>query len=97
MLKQFLIYAMVALWLASAVSACGKSTADNKADPPPATGKAVECPVCGLRFNDRESVGSETYHGKTYYFYLEDHRQAFKSNPEEYVPPENRRKPREAN
>jgi YHS domain-containing protein len=97
MLKQFLIYPMVALWLACAVSACGKSTADNPAEPPPATGKVVECPVCGLRFNDRESVGTETYHGKTYYFYLEDHRQAFKSNPAEYVPSEKRRKPREAN
>jgi YHS domain-containing protein len=85
MFRHLLIYPIVALWLATGVPACQKCSADKRAEPPSANGKTVECPVCGLRFNDNESIGVETFQGKTYYFYLEDHRQAFKSAPEIYV------------
>ena len=45
----------------------------------------VVCPVCGLEFNAKESVATRVHGGKTYYFLLEDHAQAFAANPEAYL------------
>ncbi|MBN2530008.1 MAG: hypothetical protein JXR76_26700 [Deltaproteobacteria bacterium] len=50
-----------------------------------ASGKTVECPVCGLTFRESEAVGTAEHSGKTYYFFLEDHKQAFLQNPENYT------------
>lgn len=47
----------------------------------------VTCPVCGLSFPKKEAVASETYKGKQYYFYLEDHHKTFKESPETYISP----------
>ena len=94
MLKRFFIYFAVLVWLATPLSGCGKTGADKKPAEKPATsaqtGAMVTCPVCGLQFRESESVGTESYRGKTCYFYLEDHRQAFKADPEAYIPSEDR-------
>ena len=74
--------------LCLAVSACGKS----KPDVPETTsavaapsGPKVTCPVCGLTFSQSDAVGSINLHGKKYFFYLSDHMNAFKADPEAFI------------
>jgi YHS domain-containing protein len=45
----------------------------------------VQCPVCGLKFDKRETAAKYRYEGTEYYFLLKDHFLAFKADPENYV------------
>jgi YHS domain-containing protein len=48
-------------------------------------GQTVTCPVCGLRFDAGEADFTATHDGRTYYFLLEDHRDAFAEAPGDYI------------
>ncbi len=83
------IIAIVAfLLLCTALQACrGECTAP--APSPPALkqriGRTVTCPVCGLRFDAGEADFTATHDGRTYYFLVEDHRDAFAEAPGDYI------------
>jgi len=48
-------------------------------------GKRVVCPVCGLEFGADEAAATYEHAGKTYYFLLQDHRDAFAEDPARYL------------
>ena len=48
-------------------------------------GTPVECPVCGLSFSEHEATKKHKYKGKTYYFLLEDHHDAFLKDPSAFL------------
>jgi YHS domain-containing protein len=64
----------------------GPATGDAAAlDPATLPDEMVTCPVCGLEFNAKEAVAARAYGGRTYYFLLEDHAEAFAQNPKAYL------------
>lgn len=42
-------------------------------------------PVCGMRFDASEAVGTAEHDGKTYYFCGEGCKRAFEEDPERYA------------
>jgi YHS domain-containing protein len=57
------------------------------------TGPKTSCPVCGLEFPQNEALKKYKYKGEIYYFYIEDHYNTFKSNPESYISPKEAAQP----
>ena len=51
------------------------------------SGPKVTCPVCGLAFCREEAVKKTVYKGKVYFFYIEDHFNAFSTAPSNYLLP----------
>jgi YHS domain-containing protein len=42
-------------------------------------------PYCGMRLRRSEAAGTAVYRGRTYYFCLPDHRDAFMRDPDRYL------------
>lgn len=45
----------------------------------------VTDPVCGMRIDSEEAVGTAEYQGTTYYFCSQPCRDAFVADPSEYI------------
>lgn len=58
---------------------CAGDSSLEPAQPVPKSGVFVRCPVCGLEFDQAEAIGTVEHQGKTYYFLLQDHLEAFRS------------------
>jgi len=92
------IFTIVALFL---LLACGERSSPARPASDPAqsaqkaakevpsgsleSGREVECPVCGLRFDAAEAKHSAVRGEERYYFLLEDHKKAFEVSPETYL------------
>ena len=78
------------LILCLALPCCGRRAPETTDTSPSlqthlSKGPKVTCPVCGLSFPEKEAVGTVTVKGKKYFFYLEDHMKAFKTDPESFL------------
>ena len=48
--------------------------------------RKVVDPYCGMEMRRGEAAATAVFRGKTYYFCLEDHRDAFNRDPERFLP-----------
>lgn len=69
----------------SAPTAENRSLSTATAEARPGGGALVTCPVCGLSFRANEAIATFEHKGHTYYFLLQDHRDAFAARPERYL------------
>jgi YHS domain-containing protein len=66
--------------------AAAEPRADGTVPPPADPAERVTCPVCGLEFPAGEARAAVTHAGRTYRFLLEDHADAFRRDPQRYLP-----------
>jgi YHS domain-containing protein len=76
------------------VVSCRSKTTSEESEPPSrksagesvsGSAETVTCPVCGLAFEKSDAAASETFNNEQFYFFIEDHHQAFKTDPAKYL------------
>lgn len=83
MRRALILLAISTTLLQVAACRCDQDRADPVA--PRQGSLIVRCPVCGLEFDRSEAVARAEHLGETYYFLLEDHAQAFRQAPADYL------------